>query len=117
MSETPLCSVVISSQLPADEIESLETSLEMSSIKVQKSPSRVAGADDIVFVATVASGVAATAQLIDYGIKFARAINNWRRELRSKGIEPKGRLENPECPPLDLSKANDEEIVKWLSQK
>lgn len=51
MSEIPLCSIVISSQLPPDEIESLETLLEMNSIKVQKSPSRIVGADDIVFVA------------------------------------------------------------------
>ena len=116
MSEVPLCSIVISSQFPSDEIESLETSLRMSSIKVQKLPSRVVGADDIVFVATVIGGIAATANLIDYSIKVAKAINNWRRKLRSKGIEPEGRLEHPERPPLDLSTATDEEIEEWLSQ-
>lgn len=117
MSEVPLVTIVISSQLPTNEIESLETSLEMNSIKVQKSPSRVVGADDIVFVATVVGGIAATAQLIDYSIKVAKAINNWRRELRSKGIEPKGKLEHPKRPPLDISKATDKEIEEWLSQK
>ncbi len=117
MSEVPLCSIVISSQVPASEIESLETSLGMSSIKVQKLPSRVVGADDIVFVATVIGGIAAAANLIEYAIKAAKAINNWRRELRSKGIKPEGKLEHPKRPPLDLSKATDEEIEEWLSQK
>jgi len=69
MSEIPLCSIVVSSEVSPDEIESLKTSLEMSSIKVQNSPSRVFGADDVVFVATVMGGIAATANLIDYSIK------------------------------------------------
>ncbi|MDZ8186805.1 MAG: hypothetical protein RMX96_18390 [Nostoc sp. ChiSLP02] len=117
MSEIPLCTIVISSQLPPNEIESLETSLEMNSIKVQKSPSRIIGADDIVFVATVIGGIAATANLIEYSIKVAKAINNWRQKLREKGTEPKGTLEHPKRPPLDLSTATDEEIEEWLSQK
>lgn len=117
MSEIPLCSIVISSQLPTDEIESLETSLKMSSINVQKSPSRIVGADDIVFVATVVGGIAATANLIDYSIKVAKAINNWRRELREKEIEPKGKLEHPVRSSVDLSTATDEEVEEWLSQK
>jgi hypothetical protein len=117
MSEIPLCSVTISSQLSPDEIDSLETSLLINSIKAQKFPSRVLGADDVAFVATVVGGLAATANLIEYSIKFAKTINNWRRELRLKGIEPKGRLEHPQRPPLDISKATDEEIVEWLSRK
>jgi hypothetical protein len=117
MSEIPLVTIVISSQLPPDEIESLETSLGMSSIKVQKSPSRILGADDIVLVATVVGGIAATAQLIDYSIKVAKAINNWRLKLREKGIEPKGKLKHPDRPSLDLSTATDEEVEEWLSQK
>lgn len=114
MSDIPLCSIVISSELPLDEIESLETSLSLSSIKVQKSPSRVVGADDIVFVATIVSGMAAAAQLIDYSIKAAKAINNWRRELREKGREPKGKLEHPNLPDIDLSTATEEEIEAWF---
>lgn len=115
MSEIPLCKIVVSSQLPADEIEFLEASLELiSSINVQKSSSRVIGADDIVFVATILGGAAAAANLIDYSIKVAKAINNWRRELRAKGIEPEGNLEHPKRPPLDLSKSSDEEIQEWF---
>ncbi len=49
-SETTICSIKISSKLSDDEIESLETSLAMSSIKLQKSPSRVIGADDVVWL-------------------------------------------------------------------
>ncbi|SRR5579883_809634 len=117
MSELSLCSIVISSQLTPDEIESLETLLLMSSIKLQRSSSRVVGADDIVFVATVVGGIAATANLIDYSIKVAKAINKWRGELREKRIEPKGKLEHPDRISIDLSTATDEEIKEWLSQK
>ena len=114
MSEIPLCSIVISSQVPTDKIELLENSLRISSIQVQKSPSRVVGADDLVFVATVVGGIAATANLIEYGIKIAKALKKWRRELRSKGIEPEGKLEHPERLPLDLRSATDEEIDEWF---
>ena len=114
MSKVPLCRIVLSSQLPGDEIESLETSLRINAVKLQKSPSRVVGADDIIFVFAVVSGVAATAQLVDYGITVAKAINNWRRKLREKGIEPEGKLEHPERPPLDLKEASDEEVEEWF---
>ncbi|MCE2720446.1 MAG: hypothetical protein ACK6A9_04330 [Dolichospermum sp.] len=117
MSEIPLCSILMSSQLPLDDIESLETSLSFSSIKVQKSQNRVFGADDIVFVATVVGGIAATANLIDYSIKVAKVIANWRQKLREKGIEPKGKLQHPKRPYLDLRTATDEEIEAWLSHK
>jgi hypothetical protein len=88
----------------------------MASIKVQKLPSRVVGVDDIIVIATVLGGLAATAQLIDYGIKFANAIIKWRYKLREKGIEPEGRLEYPERPPLDLKTATDEEIEEWFKR-
>ena len=101
----------------SQDLTSSITSLLINSIKAQKFPSRVLGADDVAFVATVVGGLAATANLIEYSIKFAKTINNWRRELRLKGIEPKGRLEHPQRPPLDISKATDEEIVEWLSRK
>ncbi|MEC4887366.1 MAG: hypothetical protein SAL70_39570 [Scytonema sp. PMC 1070.18] len=114
MSEIPLFNIVISSELPLDEIKSLETSLSLNSIKVQESTSRVVGVDDIIFVATVVSAVSATAQLIDYSIKAAKAINNWRRELREKGREPKGKLEHPNLPDIDLSTATEEEIEAWF---
>ncbi len=117
MSGTPICSIRISSKLSEDEIESLETALEMSSIKLQKSPSRAIGADDLVFVATVLGGVTAAANLVEYGIKITRAIAEWRKKVRSQGREPEGRLEHPNRPPLDLSTASDEEIEKWFSQR
>ena len=116
MNEVPLCSIVISSQLPPDEIASLENSLRMAAVKVQKQESRLVGADDIVFVATVLGGIAATANLVDYGIKVAKAINNWRQKLREQGIEPKAKLEHPEKPDLDLKTATYEEVEEWLSQ-
>ncbi|MDJ0799714.1 MAG: hypothetical protein QNJ51_23355 [Calothrix sp. MO_167.B12] len=118
MSEIPLCTIALSSQLPPDEIESLQTSLRMNQFKVQKSTNRVLGVDDLVVIASVVSGAAATAQLVDYGIKVGKAITNWRRKLREKGIEPEGNLEHPkQRPPLDLSTATDKEIEEWLSQE
>ncbi|NEO32362.1 MAG: hypothetical protein F6K36_18410 [Symploca sp. SIO3C6] len=117
MKEIPLCRIVISSPLPSSDLELLEISLGMSSIAVQKSPSRFMGVDDLVVVATLLGGAAATANLIECGIKVAKVINNWRRQLREKGIELEGSLENPKYLPLDLSKATDEEIEAWLSQK
>ncbi|MDJ0618377.1 MAG: hypothetical protein QNJ63_16800 [Calothrix sp. MO_192.B10] len=117
MSDIPLCTIAISSTLPPDEIESLQTSLQITKVKLQKSTDRVLGVDDIVVIASVVSGAAATAQLIDYGIKVGQAIANWRRRLREKGIEPAGKLTHPKRPPLDLSTATDEEIQAWLSQE
>ena len=72
------------------------------------------GADDIVFVATVMGGLAATVNLIEYSIKVTKAIKNWRQKLRSQGIEPEGRLEHPERPPLELKTVSDEELEDWF---
>jgi transposase len=82
-------------------------------VKVQKEVERVVGVDDVVLLL---SGAAAAAQLVDYGIKVGKVIIEWRRKLKEKGIEAKGKLEKPEQAPLDLSKATDEEIKEWLSQ-
>jgi len=117
MSEVPICSIVIPSELSSDEIESLETSLSLSSVNVQKSLDRVLGVDDIVLVVTVISGVSAAAQLVDYSIKVAVAINNWRRKLREKRIEPQGKLKHPKRPYIDLGTATDQEIEAWFTQK
>ena len=116
LSETPICSIVISSQVSSEDIVSLETSLRMAGVKLQKPTHRVIGADDLVFLATVVSGVAAAAQLVDYSIKLAKAINNWRRKMREKGHKIEAKLEHPERFPLDLSEATNEEVEEWLSQ-
>ena len=117
MDETPLCSIILSSQISAEDRESLENALQLARISLQKPSYRVIGVDDIVFVATVLGGLAATANLIEYGIKLAKAINRWRQELRAKGMEPQGKLEHPKRLSLDLSQATDEEIIEWLSQQ
>ena len=115
MSEIALFSIAISSQLPPEDIESLETSLSLSSIKVQKSPSRILGADDILFVLAVIGGIDATSNLIS---KLVKVVKDWRRKVREKGEEPKGSLEQPklQLPPLDMSKATDEEIEEWFEE-
>lgn len=117
MNKTPLCTILISSQVPPDEIDSLETSLRMNSIGVQKSPNRIMGADDIVFIAAVMGGLNATVSLIKEGVKVAKAIKQWRQKVHSQGINPEGRLEHPQRPPLNLSEATDEEIDEWFFHK
>ncbi|MEM9542114.1 MAG: hypothetical protein AAGA60_21805 [Cyanobacteria bacterium P01_E01_bin.42] len=116
MSEIPLCSIIVSSNLPVEEIDALETSLRMSSIQVQKPPSRVMGADDIVFIAAILGGLASAANLIDYGVKVAKIVNNWRKKLRERGQKPIGKLEHPDRLDLDLNAASDEEVEKWFNQ-
>lgn len=71
MSEVPICRIVLSSQLPSYDVESLETALEMASIKIHKQPNRAIGIDDLVVITTVISGVTATARLVEYGVKVA----------------------------------------------
>lgn len=117
MPETALYTLIISSEIPIDEINSLETSLRLSSVTVQKDLERAVGVDDVVLVCTVLAGVAAAGQIVDYGIKVAKVIIEWRRRLKEKGIKPKGTLEKPGKAPLDLSNVTDEEIEEWLSQK
>ncbi|HLP88465.1 MAG TPA: hypothetical protein VK184_07735 [Nostocaceae cyanobacterium] len=105
--------ISISSPLSPSEIEYLETSLSLSSLKTQITKHRAIGVDDIVVIVSVAS---ATAQLIDYGIKAAKAINNWRKELQEKGIKPQGKLKHPQLPDLDLNAATDEQIKAWFGE-
>ena len=66
MSEIPVCTIVISSQISASEIASLEMPLELNEIKLQKSTERIVGADDIVFIATVMDGFLMTLILQKY---------------------------------------------------
>ncbi len=113
MSEIPVCTIVMSSQISASEIASLEMALEINEIKLQKSTERIVGADDVVFIATVMGGLAATANLIEYGIKVSKAINNWRKSRRDRGETTPVRLEHPQRPPLDLDTATDEEVDEW----
>ena len=114
MNEIPLCNLIISSEVPKEEIESLAESIKLTSAQVQKNESRVVGIDDIALLITIAVGVG---QLTEYSIKIAQAINRWRRKARQQGIEPQGRLEHPNRLPLDLTTATDEEIEEWLSQR
>lgn len=115
MSEIPLCSIAISAQVSPEDTASLENSLRMAGINVQKPTHRVMGADDLVLLATVVSGAAAVAQLADYSIKLAKAINRWRRKMREKGQEIEAKLQHPERPSLDLKESSDQEVEAWLS--
>ena len=113
MNEIPLCSIVISSDMPADEIQYLSSAIKLTSAKVQKATSRALGVDDIALLISIAVGIG---NLTEYGIKVAKAINNWRQQAREKGIEPQGKLKYPARPDVDLTTATDEEIEEWLSQ-
>ena len=114
MSEIPVCTIVVSSEISASDIASLEMALQINEIKLQKSTERIVGADDVVFIATVMGGLAATANLVEYGIKAGKAINNWRKKLKEKGQPTPVRLEHPQRQPLDLETATDEEVAQWF---
>jgi hypothetical protein len=113
MEENVLCSVILSALVSEEEIDDLTTALRVSAVKVERPTSRVIGIDEIALYITIAGG---TAQLIDYSIKVAKAINNWRRKIRQKGESPEGKLEDPRKTPLDLRIATDEEVEEWLSR-
>ena len=113
MREVPLCNIAITSDLAADEIESLISAIKLTSAQVQKESSRVVGVDDVIAIITILVGIG---QLTEYSVRIAKAIIKWREETREKGIEPQAKLEYPARPSLDLSKATDEEIKKWLEE-
>ena len=113
MSEVPVCTIVMSSEVSDEDIASLEMALQTHDINLQKPSSRIVGVDDVVLIATVVQGAAGAAVLIDYGIKVGKVINNWRKTRKEKGKEIKARLEHPEKPPLDLEIATDEEVEEW----
>ncbi|ACK71468.1 conserved hypothetical protein [Gloeothece citriformis PCC 7424] len=117
MNDFPVCTLVMSSELPAADISALEMVLNSEGINLQKSPHRVVGADDLVFVAAIVGGLASAAQLVEYSLKIAKAINDWRRNRRAKGQEIKARLEHPKKPPLELDTATDEEVEEWFQQQ
>ncbi len=113
MKEVPLCNVAISSELADNEIESLISAIKLTSAQVQKETSRVVGVDDAIAIITILVGIG---QLTEYSVRVAKAIIKWRKEAREKGLEPQVKLEHPSRPPLDISKATDEEIEKWLEE-
>ena len=99
--------------MPKDEIESLSSAIELTSAKVQKATSRAMGVDDIALLISITVGIG---NLTEYGVKVAKAINNWRQQAREKSLEPQGKLQHPQRPYVDLTTATDEEIEEWLSQ-
>jgi hypothetical protein len=113
MSEVPFVSLVISSNMPDEEVESLLSSIRLTSAKIQQLEKRAFIADDIIALITVAVGLG---QIAEYGIKIAKAINNWRRKAKEKGIQVEVKLERPDREPLDLNTAADEEVDEWLSK-
>jgi hypothetical protein len=116
MSNVPLCTIVAISQLPLADIESLEMSLNIDALQLQKPAKRLFGADDILLIMAVVSGTAGAAQLLDYGIKTTKAIISWRHKQLERGKGVDCILEHPERPPLDLRKATDEEIEEWFTR-
>jgi hypothetical protein len=116
MSNIPLCTIVIASQLSLADIESLEMTLNIDALQLQKPAKRLLGADDLLLVMAVVSGAAGAAQLLDYGIKITKAFIDWRRKQREQGKDVDCILEHPDRPPLDLRKATDEEIEEWFTR-
>jgi hypothetical protein len=89
------------------------SSIRLTSANVQQLEKRAFIADDIIALITVLVGVG---QITEYGIKIAKAINNWRRKAKEKGIQVEVKLERPDRTSLDLHSATDEEVEEWLSK-
>lgn len=113
MSEKPICNIVLSSDIPDDAVESLTTSIELTRAKIQQTTSRAVGIDDVAVVITILVGIG---QLTEYGVKLAKAIIDWREQVRQKQTVIKGQLQRPDQPPLDLQSATNKDIEEWLAQ-
>ncbi len=118
MSDVPLCSIAVTEQLTAADLEELEMALQADSLVLQKPTKRLFGVDDafVLLVAGVVSGVAGAAQLVDFGIKASGAIIKWRQKMRAKDLDACCILEHPRRLPLDLRTASDEEILEWFQR-
>jgi hypothetical protein len=114
MNQSQLFNVLVSSDVPELERESLILSLS-SVADVQEAPSRISGPEWITFVA-IMKDVATVAGAAAALVKLGNEINTWRRNARQCAIEPKVKLQGPDQAPLELTTATDEEVEKWLSQ-
>ncbi|MDJ0746285.1 MAG: hypothetical protein QNJ32_23375 [Xenococcaceae cyanobacterium MO_167.B27] len=115
MKEVPLCNIALTSDVVANELESLISAIKLTSAKVQKEPSRVVGLDDVVAIITILVG---TKELIEPVVK---TIIKWRKEAKEKGIEAQVKLERPDRSDLSLidvnnpdDEATDGEIKEWF---
>ena len=118
MKEIPLCNIALSSDVAANELESLISAIKLTSAQVQKEPSRVVGLDDVVAIITILVGIK---ELTESSVRVANAIIKWRKEAKQKGIATQVKLERPDRSHLYLieftnpdAEATDEEIKKWF---
>lgn len=107
MSDSSLCRLVISQDIPSDEIASLESLLQLNNISVQESTSRT-GLEEIALIIGIVGGI------VELTEKLVKVIIKWRKKLKKKEIDINARLEHPLLSPLDLETATDEEIKEWL---
>ncbi len=104
--------VATARDLPDDQRELLLLALR-DYAEVQEAEPRDLAAAWVLFVAVmkdvgvVAGGAAALMTL-------AEKVKAWREQARSKGVEPKVRLERPGRAPLDLATAGDSELLDWF---
>ncbi|ELS04818.1 hypothetical protein Xen7305DRAFT_00045540 [Xenococcus sp. PCC 7305] len=114
MSQISLCSIIIIS--PKSEIKILETALRMQLVKIDRSLNWLVNKEEIVLVVTIFEQLTTTANLLEVEKKIARTIIIWRNQLRTRGQEIEGRLENPVRSSLNLNRALDNEIEEWFFQ-
>ncbi|MCS6842486.1 MAG: hypothetical protein NZ699_12695 [Roseiflexus sp.] len=100
---------------PPHERETLLTALRDAGAEVQGEPTRDIDWQTVVVViesiGKVAGSVTATIELAE---KIAEKLNAWRESMRRQGKTPQGVLRRPNQPPLDLSIATDDEVLRWL---
>ena len=122
MSDDNRFSVSISSDLPADERETLLLALRTHADLQETEPrDPVTIALTVVAimkgVGAVAGGVTAAAGATKAVMELAEKINEWRHGVRARGGSPNARLERPGRPPIDLATASDQEVLEWLLGK
>jgi len=104
--------ISIDRNLAEDERESLLLTLR-DHAEIQAAEPRDLTAALLVFVA-VMKGIGAVAGGAAAVLTLAEKIKAWRDRARARGVEPKGQLDRPDRPRLDLTTASDAEVSAWF---
>lgn len=111
MSEELVYGIKLSPSTSEEDINTLISSLRLKAFSVQKESERSIGLVELALIITIANNAV---NLTEKVIKASKVIIQWRKNLKQKGKEVKGQLENSNKASLDLEIASDEEIRKWF---
>lgn len=113
MTDKPYMTIFIDSQVQNEDSNALLESIR-GYMEIHAPKQRQFVDQWIMFVAimkdigTIAGGAAAV-------VKLANEIISWRNRVRNSGHSEKVRLQRPDKLELDLERAEDQEVIDWLS--